>query len=392
MRRRKGEVPGYEPMDIFTREGAALLVPASEIDALEAARGEAKEKIAKTLADAATDDVAKRSVATSESDDDGFGPEIVGTARRRVFDINDVAAMLEIHGKSERERLAQVKSWAKQMSRDGGYRQVQPFPGRLDPLRELFPNFTEVIDAIESLAALSAGCEDTFVPEPLLLAGPPGVGKTLFVEALATEVGVDLEAVALGAAQGGFQILGTSLHWSTASPGQVWRLLAAGRAANGILLLDELDKAAGDERCRTETALLDLLDPRTARRIIDQAADVQMDASALWKIGTANDVGAISEPILSRLELFEIEPPSRSELIEIYSRQWCAHCEERTIRPSLSPSLLTRMADVRISPREASRRLKFTLGRAVRDGVAVVDDLFGSQRARRPPIGFAPTR
>lgn len=391
MRRRKGEVPGYEPMDIFTREGAALLVPASEIDALEAARAEARAKVAKTIADAATGDVVEPSVASSESDGDPFGPEGGNATRRRIFDVDEVAAMLEMHSKADRERVAQVKSWAKRMSRDFGYRTVQPFPERLDSLREQFPNFVEVIDAIESLAALSVGYEDTFVPEPLLLAGPPGVGKTLFAESLAAEVGVDLEAIALGAAQGGFQILGTSLHWSTASPGQVWRLLAVGRAANGILLLDELDKAAGDERCLTETALLDLLDPRTARRIVDQAADTRMDASALWKLGTANDLAAISEPIRSRLEVFVIEPPSRSELIEMYSRQWELLCDERAARPRLSRALLSRMADLQLSPREASRRLKFTLGRAVRDGVSVVDDLFGSRRTHRQPVGFAPT-
>lgn len=389
MKKRKADVPGYQAAEIFTRDGAQLLLPASEIDALEAACAEAKAKVVKTLAEAAKAEVAEESVALSEPDDDGFGPEAQDPARRKIFDVDEVAAMLEMHGKGDRERLTQLKSWAKQMSRDSGYREIKAFPLRFDGLREQFPNARHVIDAIESLAALGVGHEDSFMPEPMLLLGPPGIGKTLLVESLAAVAGVELEVVALGAAQGGFQILGTSLHWSTASPGQVWRLLAAGHAANGILLLDELDKSAGDERCPTETTLLDLLDPRTSRRIIDQAASVTMDASALWKIGTANDLGAISEPVLSRLEVLEIPPPSRSELIEIYRRQWGAHCEGRSIQPRLSPGLLAKLADAGMSPRESSRRLRFTLGKAIRDGATVVDDLCVGERAARRRIGFA---
>ena len=49
------------------------------------------------------------------------------------------------------------------------------------------------------MCALALGYEDTFVPEPLLLLGPHGVGKTLLVELLAGEVGVEFEAVSLAA-------------------------------------------------------------------------------------------------------------------------------------------------------------------------------------------------
>ena len=45
MKKRKADVPGYQAADIFTRDGAQLLLPASEIDALEAACAEAKAKV-----------------------------------------------------------------------------------------------------------------------------------------------------------------------------------------------------------------------------------------------------------------------------------------------------------------------------------------------------------
>jgi hypothetical protein len=177
MKKRKADVPGYQAAEIFTRDGAQLLLPASEIDALEAACAEAKAKVVKTLAEAAKAEVAEESVALSEPDDDGFGPEAQDPARRKVFDVDEVAAMLEMHGKGDRERLTQLKSWAKQMSRDSGYREIKAFPLRFDGLREQFPNARHVIDAIESLAALGVGHEDSFMPEPMLLLGPPGIEK-----------------------------------------------------------------------------------------------------------------------------------------------------------------------------------------------------------------------
>jgi hypothetical protein len=48
------------------------------------------------------------------------------------------------------------------------------------------------------------------------------------------------------------------------------------------------------------------------------------------------------------------------------------------------------MADARISPREASRRLRLTLGLAIQRQLKVVDGLFGDDLAPRMPFGFAP--
>ena len=54
MKRRKGDdVPGYGAAEIFTRDGAALLLPVSEVNALKEARVAAREAITNSLAEAA---------------------------------------------------------------------------------------------------------------------------------------------------------------------------------------------------------------------------------------------------------------------------------------------------------------------------------------------------
>jgi len=379
---------GYVPTKVFTERGLALLVPRSVAKAI--ARQHAAARVAELKAE--QEEQMLEAQAEKEADDEAEAlPSVdAGSSMRRIFDLQAISDVLAVRGKGDRERQEQLKTWAAIMRRSGGCRVVRKFPARLDDLRERFPNFARVIDAVEALVAIGAADEHGVAVEPLLMVGPPGVGKTLFVEALADAAGVDMAAIPLGAAQGGFDIVGTSIHWGNTTPGQVWKLLATGVAANGVLLLDEIDKMSGDSRFSTESSLLDLLDPRTAVRFEDQAVGVAMDTSLVWKLATANTLDTLSRPIKSRFEIVEIKPPTASELEEIYRRQWVWHCEGHKDAPELSSSVLAAMARDRISPREASRRLRFTLGAAIRDGLNRVDTLFeiADKSKKGTAIGF----
>ncbi len=379
---------GYVPTKVFTERGLALLVPRSVAKAI--ARQHAAARVAELKAE--QEEQMLEAQAEKEADDEAEAlPSVdAGSSMRRIFDLQAISDVLAVRGKGDRERQEQLKTWAAIMRRSGGCRVVRKFPARLDDLRERFPNFARVIDAVEALVAIGAADEHGVAVEPLLMVGPPGVGKTLFVEALADAAGVDMAAIPLGAAQGGFDIVGTSIHWGNTTPGQVWKLLATGVAANGVLLLDEIDKMSGDSRFSTESSLLDLLDPRTSVRFEDQAVGVAMDTSLVWKLATANTLDTLSRPIKSRFEIVEIKPPTASELEEIYRRQWVWHCEGHKDAPELSSSVLAAMARDRISPREASRRLRFTLGAAIRDGLNRVDTLFeiADKSKKGTAIGF----
>lgn len=379
---------GYVPTKVFTERGLALLVPRSVAKAI--ARQHAAARVAELKAE--QEEQMLEAQAEKEADDEAEAlPSMdAGSSMRKIFDLQAISDVLAVRGKGDRERQEQLKTWAAIMRRSGGCRVVRKFPARLDDLRERFPNFARVIDAVEALVAIGAADEHGVAVEPLLMVGPPGVGKTLFVEALADAAGVEMAAIPLGAAQGGFDIVGTSIHWGNTTPGQVWKLLATGVAANGVLLLDEIDKMSGDSRFSTESSLLDLLDPRTAVRFEDQAVGVAMDTSLVWKLATANTLDTLSRPIKSRFEIVEIKPPTASELEEIYRRQWVWHCEGHKDAPELSSSVLAAMARDRISPREASRRLRFTLGAAIRDGLNRVDTLFeiADKSKKGTAIGF----
>ena len=63
-------------------------------------------------------------------------------------------------------------------------------------------------------------------------------------------------------------------------------------------MLDEVDKAGGDHRYDPMGALYGLLERDTAVHFRDEFIDVDMDASHILWVATANNESAIPEPIL----------------------------------------------------------------------------------------------
>ena len=77
----------------------------------------------------------------------------------------------------------------------------------------------------------------------------------------------------------------------------------------GLVVLDEVDKSGGDHRYDPMGALYTLLERDTAASFKDEFIDLDMDASHILWIATANDESAIPEPILNRMNVYEIERP-----------------------------------------------------------------------------------
>ena len=109
------------------------------------------------------------------------------------------------------------------------------------------------------------------------------------------------------------QLCGTDTRWSNARTGIVFDLLAMGDSAAPVLVVDEVDKIAQESTGSRDTpinTLLDMLEVDNARRYRDMSLQLEMDASKVIVIATANDRERISPPLLSRLTEFHIKAPS----------------------------------------------------------------------------------
>lgn len=199
-----------------------------------------------------------------------------------------------------------------------GYRQFVAVPRnfrqRLVPLETEMPNFRHVIHQVLLLLTLQKAGQNVLKLPPLLLAGDPGVGKTFFATQFAKIMGVDSHVLPMESATSSMSLVGLEQHYATASPGLVFNTLVKGPHANPMLVLDELDKASSDARHPPANALYQLLEPNTARRFHDQSClEVALDASHINWIVTANDLGVIPLPLLTRMKVIFVPEPTRRE-------------------------------------------------------------------------------
>jgi ATP-dependent Lon protease len=177
-------------------------------------------------------------------------------------------------------------------------------------LYDQLPNFTDALDDVRRHVALSQDCRDGLDVTPMLLLGPPGIGKTHFARKLADLLGTGMSLVPMSSMTAGWLLSGASSQWKGAKPGKVFEALVDGQYANPVIVVDEIDKASADAQYDPLGAMYSLLEHDTAGAFMDEFAEVAIDASQVIWIMTANDERSIPEPILNRMNVFEIEAPS----------------------------------------------------------------------------------
>jgi ATP-dependent Lon protease len=307
----------------------------------------------------------------------GRPPDTAHTTFVRVFDPVDVARLEgSTHGVGDREEMDRIKKAAKQMREVGPWRPaaVLGFAWRdhLRAIDQTFPNFHEATDYVRASLALAERRDPhTKVQfDPLLLSGPPGIGKTLYVEELARILAVPLQRVDMASAQNGSRLAGSDEFWSNSRPGLLFDVLAFGAHggyANSIVLLDELEKVA-DARYSPTGALYTLLERRTARRFADLSFPaITLDAGHLIFVGTANNPDCIPDPIRSRMRHVEVAVPSAQALRAIASRIYANVARELMLPcQEASEAILDRL--VTSAPREVLRITREAFGRALAAG------------------------
>ena len=115
-----------------------------------------------------------------------------------------------------------------------------------------------------------------------------------------------------------------------------------GAYANPVMVVDEIDKARSEHAYDPLGALYSLLEIDTAGAFTDEFAEVAIDASQVIWVATANDEREIAEPILNRMNVFEIVAPRRQS-----RTRRCAAPVSAVARPARLGAALRRSTDRR---------------------------------------------
>ncbi|MBY0334021.1 MAG: AAA family ATPase, partial [Acetobacteraceae bacterium] len=183
---------------------------------------------------------------------------------------------------------------------------------------------------------------------PLLLVGPPGVGKTWFARRVARALDLPFASLNLGGATDNRCLQGTARGWSAATP--AWPIAEMARlgAPNPVFFLDEIEKAGGQRETngRVHDTLLAMIEPESAGAWFDECLRTAADLRhAVW-IMAANDTRDIAAPLLSRLSVHRIEAPPASAFEGVASGLLAGIAEDIGCLAADLPSLAaeTRMA------------------------------------------------
>ncbi|WP_018914281.1 AAA family ATPase [Thiomonas sp. FB-6] len=368
----------------FARADSGLVVPEQVLlQAKAAARAEEPEEMPELRPAYTSPAVRSRA----------WVQEMLGLARQQrpprgptleLFTMDDLERCLRRTAEmSDREQKERDQRMLEAAIRGGRWRLVgfaQRTLSAVLALQEEMPHLASVVGQVTNRIRLARAARRPARLPPMLLVGPPGVGKSHFAEQLATALGVSVHRLAMDAVQTTSALAGSDSHWYNSRTGLVFEALIHSGTANPIILLDEVDKVRENSSYHPLSPLHTLLEPLTAKRFADRCIELPLDASHIVWVATANEESALDAPLRSRFAIHRIGAPDAEQGLRVARAIVAQALRELRLRIAVDGAALGRMAG--LAPRAQRQAIEEAFGAALARGERVVreDDI------PRPPV------
>jgi hypothetical protein len=210
-----------------------------------------------------------------------------------------------------------------------------------------FPHLAGIVGEVAAFVA--GGSAET--QRPILLVGPPAIGKDSLLRRAAELVGRPHGEYDLAGSNDNRILRGTSKGWSSASPSHPVSVCAQARCANPLIQYSELDRAGGSRRNGVvHESLLGLCEPSTRRVWFDDGLGTPVDLTDVAFAFTANGTADTPGPLLTRLRVLQLERPKPEHVRPILEQVRRRHAAASQVRiedlPEVLPEVVGRLEAV----------------------------------------------
>lgn len=161
---------------------------------------------------------------------------------------------------------------------------------------------------------------------PILLDGPPGIGKSHWARHLGTLLSVPSLVFEATAENASFGLVGSQRGWGNSEPGRLIKMILQHRVGNPVVVVDEVEKSGRPTSMKGQAfslpeSLLPLLEPISARDWSCPFYEVRFDMGWVIWVLTSNNYRLLPEPLLSRCPPIRLQAVSRKEIVAFARRQ-----------------------------------------------------------------------